>query len=303
MTARRPGVRLAAALLLLAGSALPATAAPLVLTDHLRREVRLAGPPARIVSLAPNLTEIVFALGLGDRLVGVTDFCDYPPDVQRIPRVGGVATPSLERVVAARPDLVLATTAGNDRERVLALARLGVPVLVTDPRDLAAVADSFVLIARAAGAPEAGERLAADFRARLDALRQRLAGVAPVRTLLLVWSDPLVAAGPGAFLSNLLEVAGATNVLAGTEGIGRAAAYPAIGLETVLTLAPEAIVLVTQAGASGDALARLRRYREIPAVRDGRLVTLEQAAAVRPGPRLPDAAAALARALHPARFA
>lgn len=298
--ARRRRLAAVAAALCLLTAAAPAAGASRVVTDHLGREVRLPARPQRIVSLAPNLTEIVFALGLGDRLVGVTDFCDYPPAARHVARVGGVTSPSAEQVLALEPDLVLATTAGNGREEILALARLGLPVVVTDPRDLDAVADSFVLIARAAGAAEAGEQLAAAFRGRLDAVRRALAGAPRPRTLLLVWPEPLIAAGPRTFLSRLLELAGAVNALAAAESWApsTAAAYPVIGLESFLALAPEVIVLAAQQGTTLGALARLSRYREVPAIRDGRVAAIDQAILFRPGPRLVEAAEQLARALH-----
>jgi iron complex transport system substrate-binding protein len=291
---RRLGVGLIVLLALLPGAAAPAAASAVVVVDALGREVRFSAPARRIVSLAPNLTEIVFALGLGDRLVGVTDFCDYPPAARQVARVGGITGPSAEQIVALAPDLVLATTAGNGKEQVLGLARLGLRVVVTDPKDLASVADSFVLVARAAGVPEAGARVAAEFRRRLDAVRRAVAGLPRPRTLLLVWPDPLIAAGPRTFPSRLLEAAGGTNALA----VEWSAAYPTIGLESLLAIAPDAIVLAAHQGTTLEALARLSRYGDVPAIRDGRLAVIDQAILARPGPRLADAAEQLTRLLH-----
>lgn len=288
-------------LALLASAAPPGpapAASPLAVVDDLGREVAVPAAARRIVSLAPNLTEIAFALGLGPRLVGVTDFCDFPPEAARVPRVGGVTAPSAERVLALEPDLVLATTAGNGRDEVLALARLGVPVVITDPRDLEGVARSFEVIARAAGVPEAGARLAAEFRRRLAGVRERVAGRPKLRTLVLVWPDPLIAAGPRSFLSRLVEAAGGANAL--EAGSTRwTAQYPTLGVESLLALAPEAIVLASHEGRAESALERLRAFRQVPAVRDGRVAAIDQAVLVRPGPRLVEAAEALARVLHP----
>lgn len=271
-----------------------------VVVDDLGREVRLAAAPRRIVSLAPNLTETLFALGLGDRLVGVTDFCDYPPAAMRLARVGGVASPSVERILALRPDLVLATTVGNGRDAVLGLAALGLPVVVTDPHDLDGVARSFELAGLAAGAPEEGVTLARQFRDRVEAVRRRVEGRARPRTLVLVWPDPLVAAGPSSFVASLLRVAGGTNALGGEAASRLTGQYPTLGVESVLALAPEVIVLAGSPGTTVEALSRLRRYREIPAVREGRLVAIDQELLARPGPRLAAAAEALAEVLHPA---
>jgi iron complex transport system substrate-binding protein len=293
--ARRLAARVLSLLILVAAVPLSFAGAATV-TDDLGREVRVDGPARRIVSLAPNLTEIVFALGLGDRLVGRTDFCDFPEAARRVASVGGVTAPSQEQVLALRPDLVLGTTVGNGKAEVLALARLGVPVVVTDPSDIDGVARSFELVARAADVPAAGERLAGTFRARLAAVRARVAGRAAVRTLLVVWPEPLVVAGPRSFLSRLLEAVGGSNVLAG--GSAFTAQYPTLGLEALVDLAPEAIVLAAYEGTTRDALARLRRLSDVPAVRDDRIVAIDQTILVRPGPRLADAAEQLAAAIH-----
>ncbi|HEY8369934.1 MAG TPA: cobalamin-binding protein [Thermodesulfobacteriota bacterium] len=279
-----------------ARSAVPADGR--VVVDDLGREVSLAAAPRRIVSLAPNLTEIVYALGLGDRLVGVTDFCDYPAEVSRVPRVGGVTSPSAERIVSLHPDLVLATTAGNGRDEILALARLGLPVVVSAPRDVDAVARSFELIGLAAGVPDRGRALASAFRDRIDAVRRRVADRPRPRTLVVVWPDPIVAAGPSSFVASLLAVAGGVNALSGHGG-RFTEQYPTLGVESVLALAPEAIVLAAFPGKTIEALDRLRRYPQLPAVRDGRLAAIPQELLIRPGPRLALAAEALAEALHP----
>jgi iron complex transport system substrate-binding protein len=280
------------------GLAEPRPPADRVLVDDLGREVSLPDAPRRIVSLAPNLTEIVFAVGAGDRLVGVTDFCDYPAETARIARVGGVTSPSAERVLALRPDLVLATTAGNGPEEVRSLARLGLPVVVSAPRDLDGVARSFELVARAAGVPDRGVALASEFRGRIEAVRRRVSGRPRPRTLILVWPDPIVAAGPSSFVASLLGVAGGTNAL--SDGVSRLTGqYPTLGIESVLALAPEVIVLASFRGTTVEALARLARYPQLPAVRDGRLAAIDQELLIRPGPRLALAAEALARVLHP----
>lgn len=270
-----------------------------VVVDDLGRAVALPDAPRRIVSLAPNLTETLFALDLGDRLVGVTDFCDYPEAATRLPRVGGVARPSVERVLALRPDLVLATTVGNGEDETLALARLGLAVVVSAPRDMAGVARSFELAGEAAGVPQRGLALAREFRGRIEAVRARVAGRPRPRTLVLVWPDPLVAAGPASFVASLLAVAGGTNVLADAGALRLTGQYPTLGVESLLALAPEAIVLAGYPGRTEEGLARLARFDRLPAVRAGRLAAIDQQLLVRPGPRLAAAAEALAKVLHP----
>src|SRR5437870_9144625 len=151
-----------------------------------------AGPPARIVSLAPSITEMVYALGAGERLVGVCAQCDYPEAVARLPRVGGYLAPSVEATLGARPDLVIAVPSPGNREAVRAIERAGVRVLVVHDRTLADLWASMRAVAGALELPAAGERLVADVTARLGAVRDRVAGRPPRRVLMIVGHSPLV---------------------------------------------------------------------------------------------------------------
>jgi iron complex transport system substrate-binding protein len=155
--------------------------------DETGRRVAFPVTVRRMVSLAPSLTETLYALGAQDRLVGVTDYCDYPPEARTKPRIGGVRNPSLEAIVAQKPDLVLATTAINRLETVQALERLGIPVYATDPRTVAGVLVSIRHIAELIGAGPQGEALTAHLENQLAGLRERLAGSVPKRALFVVW--------------------------------------------------------------------------------------------------------------------
>src|SRR5205809_877394 len=154
-----------------------------------------AGAPARIVSLAPSITETVYALGAGERLVGVCAQCDYPAAVASVPRVGGYLVPSVEVTLAARPDLVIAVPSPGNREAVRAIERAGVRVLVVHDRTLAELWDSIRGIAGALGLPAAGERLVADVTRRLEAVRARVADLPPRRVLMIVGHRPPVPVG------------------------------------------------------------------------------------------------------------
>src|SRR5205809_7847911 len=154
-----------------------------------------AGPPARIVSLAPSITEVVYALGAGERLVGVCAQCDYPAAVASLPRVGGYLAPSGEVTLARRPDLVIAVPSPGNREAVRAIERAGVRVLVVHDRTLAELWDSIRGIAGALGLPAAGERLVADVTRRLEAVRARVADLPPRRVLMIVGHRPPVPVG------------------------------------------------------------------------------------------------------------
>jgi iron complex transport system substrate-binding protein len=253
-----------------------------------------AATPRRIVALAPNLTEIVFALGSGAALVGVSDYSDYPPAARSIPRVGGLEV-SAERVASLRPDLVLATREGNARGPVSALAAAGVRVLTLPTGSLDAVLESIRLCGEALGRREAAVRLADSLARRRAAVRAKSAGRPRPKTILLVWPDPPQAAGGGTFLDDVLTDAGAENLLRARPG------WPVVSPEYLTTAPVEILVLpaspenrpVFERSLSAGALSR-------GATRHARVVWMDEAALSRPGPRVFDALEDLAAALHPA---
>jgi len=230
----------AAALLLLSGvCACPAlraqtspagpAAAPATrdFVDEVGRTVRVPQPVLRIVSLAPSLTETMYALGLQDRLVGDTDYCDFPPDARKKPKVGGAINPSLEKIVALKPDLVLVTKSLNRLETVNALAGLGIPSYATDPHTVQQILTSTERLADVLGVPEAGAALGADLERHLADLRQRLSGMAPRRVLFIVWPDPLISVGKATFIADALRLAGASSIVDSSQD------WPQMSLEEV----------------------------------------------------------------------
>lgn len=270
-------------------------------TDGTGRTVKVPARIERIISLAPNLTETVFALGLQNRLVAVTDFCDFPPEALSIPKVGGAINPSLERIVELKPDVVLATTALNRRETVDALEQLGVPVFGTsDPRTMDEVLDAIRRVADLLDAGERGDAVLTDLRTRLAALRLQLNGRPPRRALFVVWHDPLITVGRGTFIADALRWAGAESV------IDLAQDWPRISLEEVVRLDPDIIVFASSHSESVvqtfDTLATRAGWRSLTAVRERRFAVISDAVN-RPAPRLIAAVEELARQLHPAAFA
>lgn len=269
-------------------------------TDEIGRRVVVPMDVKRIVSLAPNLTEIVFALGDGDRLAGDTDFCDYPAEAPQKPHVGGPVNPNLEQIVALSPGLVLASKAINRRETVEALARLGLPVYVTDPHSVAEMIISVEHLGHVLHADKAVVPLVEDLRARLSELGRRLAGAVPRRVLFVVWTDPLVSIGRDTFIADALRRAGARSVVDTT------AEWPRVSLEEIVRLQPEAVVFASaHAGNTRHEIDELRTrpgWRELSALRRGDIVVISDAIN-RPAPRMVDAVEQLARALHPESFA
>src|SRR5215471_15837372 len=184
------------------GATLAPAATRRELADELGRRVQVPNAPRRVVSLAPNLTEIVFALSEGENLAGDTDFCDYPSEATRKPHVGGTVNPSLERIASLMPDLVLATKSINRRETVDALDRVGLPVYVTDdPHSVNDMIATVEHVGNALGAEKSAASVVGDLRGRLVELERRLSGRTPRRVLFVVWTDPLISVGRDTFIA------------------------------------------------------------------------------------------------------
>jgi cobalamin transport system substrate-binding protein len=267
-------------------------------TDEIGRSIRVPQSIQRIVSLAPNLTETIYALGLQDRLVGDTDYCDFPPEAQQKTKVGGAINPSIEAIAALHPDLVLVTKTLNRLETVEALADIGIPSYATDPHTLDAIIASIVRLADVLGAPETGATLAADLEHQLVVLNDRLAALPPRRVLFIVWTEPLISIGNDTFIADALRHAGAISVIDSSQN------WPQVNLEEVVRLQPEFLIFVEShsgAAPNSEALAELPGWRLLNAVRNRRYATIADAIN-RPAPRLFSGVADLARQLHAEAF-
>ncbi len=284
--------------LLFCGSMLAAQTS--TFTDEVGRKVQIPREVNRVVSLAPNLTEIVFALRDGDHLAGDTDYCDFPAEAVRKPHVGGPVNPNLEEIVSLKPDLVLATKSINRRETVDALDRIGVPVYVTDPHSVEEMIASVEHLGSALGAEKEGALLAEDLRARLADLDRRLSGAAPRRVLFVVWTDPLISVGRDTFIADALRRAGGRSV------VDTKAEWPHVSLEEIVRLQPQVLVFASaHAGDTQrdiDALRTRPGWENLAAMQHGNVVVISDAIN-RPAPRMVDAIERLARALHPEVFA
>ena len=271
----------------------------LTVRDAVGRAVEVPREPRKIVSLAPNLTEMLFALGLGERVAGVTDYCDWPPEAAAKPKIGGIINPSLETIVALGADLVLATADGNRAEDVNRLAALGVAVFTIDTRSLDEVLRSLLTIGELTGRAERAREIVAGLDNRRKAVRARVAGVSPVSVFVAIDRAPLISAGDGTFVGELLTLAGGRNI-AGASAIK----YPVFNFEQLLADDPEVILDASDPVAlSADELHA--RWRSLPgtaalkALRAGRLISVGQGSFFRPGPRIVDSLERLAEILHP----
>jgi len=269
-----------------------------VVIDGAGRRVTIPRQVNRIVTLAPNLTETVYALGLGDKLAGDTSDSDVPAAAKRKPHVGDPVDPSLEAILALRPDLVLATTSINREETADGLARLGIPVYTTNPHTVLEMLDSVQRIADAAGAAEQGQELVGQLRQRLDALQARLADRPVEHVLFVLWDNPLISVGQHTFIANALRWAGAESVVRSHQN------WPQLSMEEVLRLEPDYIVFAAHDEGSQQALDDLRArpvWRDLDAVKMGHVTDVSEEA-LRPSPGLVNVIEEMAQEFHPNAF-
>jgi iron complex transport system substrate-binding protein len=260
--------------------------------------------PARIVSTSPSITETLFALGLGDRVVGVSTYCRYPASVASLPKVGTFLRPNAESIARLTPDLVFVHTGPNSA--AAQLQALGLRAAIVDKGGLASVFTTIRQIAAAAGVAGRGDRLVADLNGALDRVRVSVAGRPPKKILIIVGRrtgtlTDIIAVGPGSYLHDIAAIAGGVNVLGSVS-----LEYPRISMETVIRLAPDVIVDVGEMGESPADSDRRRRITEglwerqtlVKAVREDAVHAVNDEAFVVPGPRIVQVARAMAHWFH-----
>lgn len=275
-------------------------AVPTMLVDDAGREVSLSATPRRIVSHVPPITETLFAMGLGDRLVGRSDFCDYPPEAAEVPSIGDYWNPSVENIVAAEPDLVL--TDGHS-ESIRQLDEVGIPYLIIDPKNIQDIFTSIGLLGEATGAGAAADSLIKDMKAAIAVVEEKVAGLSSLRVIYLVDTTDLSnpwTAGPGSFVDYLIAMAGGENVASSAPS-----AWAQLSVEEIVSADPQIIILPGQHGTAFTDPAVLEdhpAWRETTAVKEGRIHVLEGDLVEGFGPRIVDGLAALARIIHPGPF-
>jgi iron complex transport system substrate-binding protein len=271
-------------------------------TDDVGKTLVLAGPPKRIISLAPNITEILFALGLGDRIIGVTRYCDYPPAAQTKEKIGGFLDPDIERIKALAPDVVVAFR-GNPLSVLSKLEEIGVPLFILDIKnEIASVPHMIERIGAATGRMAEADRLNAELARTLDRVTAALAPVRETpRVFLSLEGMGLWTFGRDSYFNDLLAKAKGVSVTAAIDQ-----RWFEYGREALIRDDPDVFVVLAGSEANfrraADWFRSQTGLRDLKAVRTGRILFLDQNAASRFGPRLYDALAALARLLHPDRF-
>ncbi len=269
--------------------------------DMFGREVGLPAPPSRIVSLVPSATEIIFALGGEDRLVGVTDFCDWPLAARAKPHVGGMVNPSLEAIVALRPDVVIVTDEGTPEDIVRQLHRVGISTFVVHARRLVEVFEAIRVLGALTGRQVAVDPIVADMTARIDRVREAVRSYPPPAVLYVVWPEPLMVPGREGIVTEFIMLAGGRSVTADMPG-----GYPQMSVEAAVARDPEVIILADHAGeasaAGRQSLEQWRRLTSVAAIKKGRLYSVDLSTLHRYGPRISLGLETLARLIHPEAF-
>lgn len=256
-------------------------AGPVSVVDSRGREVALPAPAARIVSLAPHVTELLFAAGAREHVVAVTDYSDYPQQATRLPSVGNSARTDIERLVAFTPDLVIAWQSGNSPADVRRIESLGIPVFVTEPRTLASIGELMTLFGRLAGTERVAAQSVQRYERALAGLRGKYAGRSPVPVFVQIWDRPLMTVSGAHLISDAIALCGGANVFADV-----AALAPTVSEEAVIARAPAVIIATRVAGDPVDPLARWRKWPQLPAVRDDHLMTIDPDVISRHTPRI-----------------
>jgi iron complex transport system substrate-binding protein len=283
---------------ILTGMPFMANITPRTFVDDLGRKIFLAKSPTRVISLAPSITEILYAIGLDNEIVGVTEFCDYPPPAQLKPKIG-YAQPNTEAIVALQPDLVLAPRAFLRPELLAKLEQLKIPTFVVDPESFEEITSRIQNVGRILNRSSSADEVASTMRQRIASIRSKMEPLARVRVLYVLNSQPLITVGPGSYLDQVIKVAGGSNIASEAT-----VPYPHLSMEAVLKEDPEIIVfpIGKAEGISPSEQQQWLRWTSLSAVKQGRLHQIPADVLNRPGPRIVEGLEGLARIIHPEAF-
>ena len=273
--------------------------ASVTVNDEVGRSVAFPFPPKRIVSLAPNVTETLFSLGLDEEIVGVSTHCNYPERAKSKPRVGSYISLDFEKILSLKPDLVIATGAGNTKDMVERLAQWGFPTYVIFPRDFDGVLESMGHLGTVVDREEEAAAVIREMKDRKQRVTERIRGLPRPRVFLEIGEAPIVTVGKGSFADDLIRLAGGENV-AGQEK----QMYPRWGMEEILRRSPE-VILISSMNPRGDyqrVLQEWARWKVLPAVKEGRVYLIDSDLIDRPSPRIIEGLEEIARLLHPERL-
>lgn len=273
---------------------------PITIDDQMNRKVAIQKKPMRIISLAPSNTEILFALGLGDKVVGVTNYCDYPEEAKSKEKIGGYADPNMEKIISLKPDLVLATDI--HQKPVEQLEKLNIPVIVLTPKSIQEMLDSIEIIGQATGKAREAEKLVSDLKDRIKVIEDKVAGINKEerpKVYYEVWPDPLTTTGPGTFVNDIIEKAGGQNIAADASN-----AFPQYSQESVISKNPDIIIFSHHGTSKQTAEAILKRpgWGNINAIKNKKVFYVDENIVQRATPRLIDGLEQFSKIIHPELF-
>ena len=263
-----------------------------IFTDAMQRQVTVPRPVKSIVSMAPNITEMLFAIGLDKEIVGVTNFCDYPDAAASKPKIGGYYNPNIEMILSLAPDLIIATPDGYSRERIEKLDHSGISAFLVNPQDIDEVLEAMLILGKIAGKSELAKQVVENLRMRVESVREKVNSVAPEEKPKIFYEighDPLITAGPGSFVNNLISAAGGINI-----ANDAASDWPRYSVEAVIMKEPDIIITAPhiapgEENTATEADANVwRKYKTIPAVKNGRIYSVDPNILLRSGPRIVD---------------
>jgi len=268
---------------------------PVNITDGYGREIELEKPAEKIISLAPSMTETIFALGAGDRLVGVTTYCNYPEEAKEIDQVGDFEGPNLESVIEKNPDVVVALAMGDDEKSKLEDA--GITVFLQDPQNLGEVFDNIKKIGTILGLQEEAESLTSNMNAKKDSIVETVSNYDSKKVFYEVWSEPLMTAGPGSILDEMINLSNGENIAYDAESL-----YPEYSLELLIERNPEVYLTADDGFKTVEDIKNREGYENITAIKENNIYMLHPDIVSRTGPRIIEGLEMIAQAIHPEAF-
>ena len=262
-----------------------------VFTDAVQRQVTVPRPVKRIVSMAPSVTEMLFAIGLDEEIIGVTNFCDHPDAARKKAKIGGYYNPNIEMILSLAPDLIIATPDGYSRERVEKLDQSGIPIFLVNPQRIDEVLETMLTLGEVIGKDEAAKQVVKGLRVRVEAVKEKVSSIPTERRPKVFYEighDPLITAGPGNFVDNLISVAGGVNIAGDAPSD-----WPRYSVEAVIMKEPDVIITAPHVSSEENSTTEAdisvwRKYRTIPAVQNGRIYPVDPDILLRSGPRIVD---------------
>lgn len=262
-----------------------------VFTDAMQRQVAVPRPVKRIVSMAPNVTEMLFAIGLDEEIVGVTNFCDCPDAAREKPKIGGYYDPNIEAILLLAPDLIVATPDGYSKERIEKLDQAGISVFLVNPQKTDEVLETMLTLGEVTGRNDAAKQVVGHLRMRVEVVKKKVNSIPAEdrpKVFYEIGHDPLITAGPGTFVDNLINAAGGINIASDAP-----TDWPRYSVEAVIMKEPDVIITAPHVpsgeGSATEAdMGVWRRYKTIPAVQNGRIYSVDPNILLRSGPRIVD---------------